>query len=129
VSQYVTPDEIGIQTIIRDVRGVVPDAKPEEIVYFIHAKGMVIRSGKIQNPMGFLITAIPSCFKGTTFMEFRREQNRRVAQAEEQARQAQVELETFYKEQERILGDPNASEDDKAFASRMLMDRDKIAKS
>lgn len=125
ISQYVTPDDDGIQAIIRDVRRVVPDAKPEEIVYFIHAKGMVVRTGKIHNPMGFFIMTIPICFKGTTFQEFRREQARQLAQAEEQARQAETQLEVFYKEQERISQDPNASDDDKAFASRMLIGRDR----
>jgi hypothetical protein len=43
-----------------------------EVIYFTKAKAAVLASGKIQNPIGFLLTAVPKCFEGQSFLAFRR---------------------------------------------------------
>ena len=91
------------------------DCTPDEVLHFARAKAGIFRSGKIQNPTGFLLAAVPKCFEGASFQEFRREQAERAREAEEQLTQVRREFEA-------ILADPNSSEEDRQFVRRMLME-------
>jgi hypothetical protein len=93
----------------------VPDCTPDEILHFARSKATLFRSGKIQNPVGFLLAAVPKCFEGASFLEFRREQAARAREAEEQAAEMRREFEA-------ILNDPNSSEEDRQFVRRMLVE-------
>jgi len=89
------------------------DCTAEEVLHFARAKAAIFRSGKIQNPIGFLLAAVPKCFEGASFLEFRREQAQRAREAEEQQVQMRREFEA-------IMNDPNSSEEDRQFVRRML---------
>ena len=58
----------------------------------------MFRSGKIQNPVGFLLAVVPKCFEGEAFQNFREEarkeeENRQKAERERaRARKAEDEL-------------------------------------
>ena len=93
------------------------DCTVEEVLYFARAKATLFRSGKIQNPIGFLLTAVPKCFEGASFLEFRREQAQRTREAEEQTAQMRREFEA-------ILNDPGSSEEDRQFVRRMLAEQE-----
>jgi hypothetical protein len=43
----------------------------------VQAKAVIALNGKIQNPVGFLLTAVPKCFEGSAFAAYREEENRR----------------------------------------------------
>jgi len=89
------------------------DCTPDEILHFARGKAAIFRSGKIQNPVGFLLAVVPKCFEGASFQEYRREQAARAREAEEQMAQMRREFEA-------ILRDPNSSEEDRQFVERML---------
>ena len=95
----------------------VPDCTPEEVTYFVKTKTLVLKAGRIQNPVGFLISAVPKCFEGETFQIFRREQARRreeqqKSEAEERRRaeelqeQARLEAESYRRAEERLAALP-----------------------
>jgi hypothetical protein len=90
-----------------------PDCTPEEVLQFARAKAAVFRGGRIQNPLGFLLAAVPKCFEGAAFQEFRQEQARQRQAAEEQMSQMRREFEA-------ILADPNSTEQDRAFVRRLM---------
>ena len=92
------------------------DCTVEEVLHFARAKSALFRSGKIQNPIGFLLTAVPKCLEGASFQEFRREQAGRAREAEEQVLQMRREFEA-------ILNDPGSSEEDRQFVRRMLAEQ------
>ena len=89
------------------------DCTPDEILHFARGKAAMFRSGKIQNPVGFLLAVVPKCFEGASFLEFRREQAARAREAEEQMVQMRREFEA-------ILQDPNSSAADRQFVERLL---------
>lgn len=106
--QLVSPvDDEAAFTLWNECRARVPDCTPEEVAYFVQAKAAVIKGGRIQNPIGFLISAVPKCFEGESFRRFRLEQTRlkeeqRRREEEERQRQQAVEAEIneFRREEE-----------------------------
>jgi hypothetical protein len=103
-------------------RRVCPDFTEQELIHFIHANGQLLRANTsgIANPLGFLLTSVPKCFTGEAFQLFRKAQREtREREAKEQAQQ-QTEFEKWRREQQAILDDPNASEDDKTWARKIL---------
>lgn len=64
----------------------------DEILYFANSKAGALNNGKIQNPVGFLLAAVPKCFEGPAFQIFRQEQARR---REERQRREEVERERW----------------------------------
>ena len=98
------------------------DYTDAELVHFIHAKGELLQrpDTRISSPIGFLLTAVPKCFAGESFQSFRRlrdEQERR--QIEEQDRQM-AEMQAWREEQQAILDDPAASEEDKNLVRKWI---------
>jgi hypothetical protein len=61
------------------------DCTGEEVLHFAEGIAAVCASGRIKNPIGFLLTAVPKCFEGPAFLGFRKEQQRK--QEEERRRQ------------------------------------------
>jgi len=84
-----------------------PAAQVAEVVHFIDLK-----SGKpgIRLPMGFLLTAVPKCFLGDSYRQFRAE--RRQASHASQARDRMFA--------EEILRSPDADEEQKEWAREVL---------
>ena len=106
-------DDEAVTVLWRQCRKRAEDCTVEEILHFARAKAAILRTGKIQNPVGFLLASVPKCFEGESFAAYRREQAQRAREAEEQSAQMRREFEA-------ILNDPNSSEEDRAFVRRML---------
>ena len=84
-----------------------PDAHSDEVSYFIDLK-----AGKpgIRMPLGFLLTAVPKCFKGDSFRQFREERERNRHSAADRDRQFAAE----------ILRSPEADDEQKQWAREVL---------
>ena len=66
-------DEAAAEQLLQACRRFRPDCTTEEIGCFISQKvDLVIQSGKIQNPTGFVLSTVPQCFQGSAFEQFRR---------------------------------------------------------
>jgi len=122
LKQYGVVDDDVLKRLRAETRKVCPDFTDEEIVHFIHSKGALIRKrdSRISSPIGFLITSVPKCFVGEAFEQFRKAQKEaRDREAAERA-QREAEFENWRREQQAILDDPNASEEDRKWARKML---------
>jgi hypothetical protein len=84
-----------------------PEATIEELVHFINLKAG--RPG-IRLPLGFLLTAVPKCFKGDSYRQFRAERQR--------SRAAQLSRDRMFAEE--ILKSPDADEEQKQWARDIL---------
>ena len=89
-------DNDAIALLWNECRLRAADCTVEEVLYFAEGKAAVCASGRIKNPIGFLLTAVPKCFEGPAFVGFRKEQQRkkeeeRRRQQREQERQKQLE--------------------------------------
>jgi DNA-binding MarR family transcriptional regulator len=110
-------DDDALRTLIQNCRKRQSDATEEEIAHFIHLKGELARSlTTVKNPLGFLLESVPKCFEGESFRRFR---EGRVAVRQEAEEEKQY-WERFLAEQRAILNDPAASEEDRAFARKLL---------
>lgn len=84
-----------------------PDARIDELVHFINLKAG--RPG-IRVPLGFLLAAVPKCFKGDSYRQFRAERER--------GREAQLSRDRMFAEE--ILKSPDADEEQKQWAREVL---------
>jgi len=57
--------------LIKDCRRRAADCTIEEIVEFVWSKAFLCRSGRIENPIGFLITQVPKHFQGDALQSYR----------------------------------------------------------
>jgi hypothetical protein len=104
------PDDDAARRLSRECRRRAPDATDEEILHFIHLKA---QTPGIRLPIGFLLTAVPRCFEGESFRQYRREEDRRrQALAREQA---QIRLAW-----QEILDDPDSTEELRQEARKAL---------
>ena len=71
-----TVDHEAATILWNDCRAKAIDCTPQEVLYFTNAKAAILASGRITNPIGFLLAAVPKCFEGETFRSFRRDQAR-----------------------------------------------------
>ena len=69
LSQYSTPDDAAVQTLWINCRAVVHDVTPQEVCEVIRAKGRL--AARKDNPLGFLMVAVPNCMNGDAFRRFR----------------------------------------------------------
>jgi hypothetical protein len=123
LSQYGAVDDDVIQRLRAETQRIAPDFTDEELVHFIHLKGQIIRrpQSSVSSPIGFLLTSVPRCFAGESFQLFRTTQRQvREREAAERAQQ-EAELDTWRREQQAILDDPNAPEEEKRWARKILM--------
>jgi hypothetical protein len=122
LSQYGVADDDVLKRLRTQTQNVCPDFTVEELVHFIHTKAQLIRkkNSGISSPIGFLLTSVPKCFVGEAFQLFRKAQREaRERDAAERAQQ-EADFENWRREQQSILDDPNASEEDKKWARKML---------
>jgi len=101
-------DQEAADRLIRNCRAEAPDCTTEEIVEFAWSKAFLCRSGKIDNPIGFLITHVPKHFQGEALRTYRENKRRQIdaaaaaaARAEEQRLEAEREL-ADVEERERV---------------------------
>ncbi len=103
-------DDAAVQDLVDACHRRVSDATEEEIIHFIHLKA---GSPGIRKPLGFLLTAVPRCFEGESFRQFRAEATRR---REEHTRRQ----EQFQREAQAVLDDPASSEEERQWAREVL---------
>jgi hypothetical protein len=123
LSDYGQPDDVVAYYLLSRCRAVAPDCTSTEITHFVHEKGLLIRQDRnkrITNPIGFLLTAVPRCLTGETFEHYRSQERVRLERERLQNERQQAEIDQWRREQEAILNDPNASEEDKRFARQVL---------
>jgi hypothetical protein len=84
-----------------------PYAEVSELVHFIELKAS--KPG-IRVPLGFLLTAVPKCFQGDSYRQFREERQR--------TREAGQTRDLMFAEE--ILRSPDADEEQKQWAREML---------
>jgi hypothetical protein len=76
-------DQDAADRLVRDCRAMAADCTIEEIVEFAWSKAFLCRSGKIENPIGFLITQIPRHFQGDALRTYREARRRELESAAE----------------------------------------------
>ena len=100
-----------------DCRTRAHDCTAEEVLHFVSAKAALLNTGRIQNPIGFLLAAVPKCFEGESFQVFRKQQARRREEQrrreEEERKNAEIlekemhlEQETYRQAEERLASLP-----------------------
>lgn len=120
LSQYGPADDEVAQKLRDSCSSQAPDCSEAEIIHFIHQKAALIRSGRISSPIGFLLTAVPKCFAGEAFTLYREEERKRQDLERNRRDRQEAKIQQWRREQEQVLADPNASEDDKRFARQIL---------
>jgi hypothetical protein len=118
LNRYWAVDEAAAVQLLRDCRRVRPDARADEIVFFVEEKLALARNSRnITNPTGLVLATVPQCFVGSTFEEFRRRMERHAALAAEEAeRKLQQDAEMtawILKDRDRyeaIVNDPSKTE-------------------
>jgi hypothetical protein len=106
--QYVSDvDDDAASQLWRRCTDNAPDASPEEVAHFVHLKAS--KTG-IRTPFGFLLTAVPKCFIGDSFRQFRDERARNLQTAAARDRQFAAE----------ILKSPEADDEQKQWAREVL---------
>jgi hypothetical protein len=123
LTDYGQPDDDVAHNLLMRCRSVAPDCTTAEIVHFVHEKGSLIRQDRtrrITSPMGFLLTAVPKRLTGETFERYRNHERSRLEQQRLLQERQQAEIDQWRREQEAILNDPSASEEDRQFARRVL---------
>jgi hypothetical protein len=100
-------DDAAAHRLLHQCRKRAPDATWQEIEYFLLQKLQLLKGMQnVRNPVGLLLTIVPSCFEGENFRQFRAEQTRR--QEREATEKAAVEAERS--RLQAVLNDPQASE-------------------
>ena len=111
-------DHQAISILWAECRARAADCTVAEVIHFTRTKAGVLASGKIQNPTGFLLAAVPKCFEGQSFSSFRRAQKDRenaeakLRQERERAQQqvedeAKREMETYTRAEEKLNAMPD----------------------
>src|ERR1035438_5901524 len=92
-------DQEAADRLVRNCSIEAPDCTIEEIVEFAWSKAFLCRSGKIENPIGFLITQVPKHFQREAFTAYRKQKQKEVeaaavlaARDEERRRESEQEL-------------------------------------
>lgn len=107
-------DDEGAWLLWQRCRENAPLATAEEVIHFVHLK-----AGKtgIRMPFGFLLTAVPKCFLGDSYRQFREERQRQLAGGTTRDR-------LFAEE---ILKSPDADEEQKEWAREVLEGSSQVA--
>jgi hypothetical protein len=84
-------DQKAVEQLVAACRAEAPDATAAEIMHFIHKKGSITLHTQsagdfgcvrtIQNPVGFLLHAVPKCFEGVAFTAWRKRSRAAAASA------------------------------------------------
>lgn len=112
---YGTADDDVVQELAAACKANAPDCSEEEIVHFIHEKGRYVqrRESRVHSPIGFLITAVPKCFSGEAFHNYRRQRQNSLEMGAERESEEQAAMDLWRREQEASLSDPSVSEQEK----------------
>ena len=128
-------DEQALESLWYECQIRAPSCTAEEVLYFAREKASICRNGKIQNPVGFLLTAVPKCFEGQSFVNFRHEQQKRTEAQRKlekeqqetlrlQAEEASLEAEAYRRAEEKLKVMPNEDYDARCSKVRAELIRD-----
>jgi hypothetical protein len=125
MNTYWTVDDAATDQLIRACRKVRPDAKAEEIAFFVREKLDLTRSNRsITNPVGLILATVPQSFSGYSFDTFRQryQESKRLAE-EERLRKEEEDrklTEWMVRDARQTLANPNATEKRKAEAEDII---------
>ncbi|MCZ2079020.1 MAG: hypothetical protein LC130_28980 [Bryobacterales bacterium] len=115
LNTYGPAEQEAAETLTMKCRAMAPDSTTEEIAVFVHmAAQQTARNPNIRNQIGVLLKKVPALLR--THLPARR------SAAEAERRTTELLREKNRLEWQAWLNDPEASEDDKAFARRMLQE-------
>ena len=122
LSIYGTVDDDALARLRSAVEEICPDCTEAEIIHFVHAKGEQLRrsNSRVSNPIGYLLTAVPKCFAGQSFLSFREQEWERRRQEDEERERQRRELEVWKRSQQAILDDHTSTEEAKYWARKLL---------
>ena len=128
LNRYWPVDHAAAVQLLRECRRMRPDARGDEIAFFVREKLELARKNRnITNPTGLILATVPMSFVGSTFDEFRGRMDRQAALAEEEQQRKereQLELsEWILNERERcetVMGDPEQAQDVRDTAEKRL---------
>lgn len=122
LSGYGAVDDDVVTRLRSATAEVCADYTEDELIHFVHIKGAQARrtDRRITNPIGFLLTAVPKCFRGESFQAFRRAKAEQERQVLEQRARQMAEVEAWRESQQAILDDPASSEEDKQWARKFM---------
>jgi hypothetical protein len=128
LNRYWPVDQQAAVQLIRACRKVCPDARADEISFFVREKLEIARQNRsITNPTGLILSIVPQSFVGSTFLDFRKRMERQAVLAAEEAdrkRQEEEELNAWlkkeYEDAERIVNDESKTQKDRDAAERTL---------
>ena len=103
-------DEQAVLMLWSECQSRAKECTDEEVLSFVEAKASIALNGKIQNPVGFLLTAVPRCFEGAAFAAYREEQQRR---KDEEANRTAQEVERLKALQDQGRAEATAYEEAK----------------
>lgn len=116
LARWITVDDDAVRQILAACRRGSPECTPEEIDMLARTKLPLIKSGKVDNPAGLLIRTVPRFFEnhGSIALQQLREATRKRREEEERRTRELRE------QQQKILDDPNATDEDREWARQML---------
>jgi hypothetical protein len=125
MNTYWTVDDAATDQLIRACRKVRPDAKAEEIAFFVREKLDLTRSNRsITNPVGLILATVPQSFTGYSFETFRQRHQESKRLAEEERLRKEDEdrklTEWVLRDARQTLSNPNATEKRKAEAEAII---------
>lgn len=91
-------DNQAVTILWTECRARAADCTVEEILHFAQKKALLFGTGKINNPVGFLLSVVPKCFEGEAFVGFRaemrkqQENHHKTEQDRERTRKVEEEL-------------------------------------
>jgi hypothetical protein len=121
LSSYGPVDNEAITRLVRSCKEQTPDCTEQEISHFIHEKGRLVkaRESRIQNPIGFLIDAVPKCFAGETFRLWRQTGREAPATGDDDPNDEERDR-AWGREHEAELNDPTVPEEVKRVIRKCL---------
>ncbi|MGI4830988.1 MAG: hypothetical protein ACRYFU_22780 [Janthinobacterium lividum] len=128
LNRYWPVDQPAAEHLLRACRRVRPDARADEISFFVREKLELARQNRtITNPIGLILSTVPQSFVGSTFLEFRKRMERQAALAAEEVTRKEreaVELKEWLdKERDeaaKTLSDETKSQKQREAAERTL---------
>jgi predicted transcriptional regulator len=113
--RYGFVDDDAVNQLIRTCRDIVPSYSDAEIVEAIHQKGnlMLKRRTQVHNPMGFLLTAVPRSLSPDNLPNLGQERQQGEESKQQRVSEEDAAALRWRKEQEKLLDDPEVSEQEK----------------
>lgn len=108
-------DDSAVSRLWTECRRQTPDCTVDEIVHFVNLKlDQLHRNRNIVNPIGMVLTSVPSYFSGTAIADLR-------ANREKEAKELVVAEAETHGYWQALIDDPSAPEGDRELARKMLM--------